>query len=185
MSTSVLASPWLRWGLLALVQLGLIAVPLAERLTIHATGQEVTLEVRPVDPRDLLRGDYVIINLAIAHLDGDLPGLDRRLEAGARVHVVLEADANGIHQPTAVLDAAPADGRLAIAGTVDYGREAGAPLAVDYGLDAFFVPEGEGRAIEEIAPERMHLVAAVTRGGRSTPLRLLVDGKAIESATGF
>ncbi|NBN78619.1 hypothetical protein GWI72_10105 [Microvirga tunisiensis] len=174
-----------RWGLIALVQLCLIALPLLERASVHWTGEEVVLAVRPVDPRDLLRGDYVIINLAIARLPASLPGLDRPIEAGEIVHVELAADAAGVFQPVAVhTRAAEAKGPV-IAGKASYDRTPQEDLSVDYGLDAFFVPEGEGRAIETTPPERMQLVIALTAGGRSAPLRLLVDGRPILSDAGF
>jgi len=49
--------PAVIWGLLALIQLGLIAVPLIDRLQVQMTGKEATLALVPVGPRDLLRGD--------------------------------------------------------------------------------------------------------------------------------
>lgn len=176
---------YLRWALIILLQLGLIALPLVERLRVHFLGQEVRLEVRPVDPRDLLRGDYVIINLAITRLDAALPGLDRAIKVGDLVYVELAADSAGVFQPVAVHAEPEAAKGPVIAGTAQSSRSAGATLQVDYGIDAFFVPEGEGRAIETTAPERINLVISLDKSGRSAPLRLLVDGREILSDAGF
>lgn len=176
---------YLRWGVIILLQLGLIALPLVERLRVHLLGQEVRLEVRPVDPRDLLRGDYVIIDLAIARLDAALPGLERVIKAGDPVYVELAADSAGVFQPVAVHAAPEAAKGPVIAGTAQSSHSAGATLQVDYGIDAFFVPEGEGRAIETTAPERINLVISLDKSGRSAPLRLLVDGREILSDAGF
>jgi len=70
-------------------------------------------------------------------------------------------------------------GVLAIAGKV---RSAtGEGLRIDYGIDAFFLPEGEGLVIERLDTGRVSLVIAVASDGRSLPLRLLVDGKPFKS----
>ena len=74
-------SPWVRWGAVALLQLVLILLPLAERWSVHATGQEVTLALRPIDPRDLLRGDYVILNPEIGRISRDQVGSGTDLAA--------------------------------------------------------------------------------------------------------
>lgn len=181
----VLASPYLRWGLIILVQLGLIILPLAERVSVHLMGEKVILEVRPVDPRDLLRGDYVIINLAIGRLDAELPGLDRMIRAGDTVYVELARDDAGLFQPVAVHQEAAAASGPVIRGTVDYTRQPGAALNVDYGIDAFFVPEGEGLAIETTDPERIRLVVSLDKSGRSAPLELQIDGRTVQNAAGF
>ena len=46
----------------AVAQIGFLVSMIAGRASILRTGQEVLLDVRPIDPRDLLRGDYVILN---------------------------------------------------------------------------------------------------------------------------
>lgn len=177
-----LRSPWLKWGFVALIQLALVALPLAERLHVHATGSEVTLALAPIDPRDLLRGDYVILNPQINVVEaGDLAD---RVHQDDPVWTVLEADGEGIYRAVAVLDAAPEDGRLAIRGRVR-GHRGGQRLAVDYGLDAFFVPEGQGLDIERMPRDRVRLVVAVSAGGAAAPLRLMADGKVLLQDSAF
>ena len=51
------------------------------------SGVEIVLESRPVDPRDPVRGDYVILGYRAERLDG-LPGA--RPRAGENVYVVFE-----------------------------------------------------------------------------------------------
>ncbi|MCK7615444.1 GDYXXLXY domain-containing protein [Roseibium sediminicola] len=171
-------SPWLRWGLLALIQLGLIAIPLADRLSVQSSGNVVRLAVVPVDPRDLLRGDYVIINLAITRLPAGLQGADG-FNAGDRIFVELAPQVDGAAEPVAVARDRSKLGTLAIAGTV---RSATAEeIRVDYGIDAFFLPEGEGLEIERMDRDRLLLEVSVTEDGRSLPVNLLVDGKTFRS----
>ncbi|WP_422375422.1 GDYXXLXY domain-containing protein [Roseibium sp.] len=171
-------SPWLRWGLLALIQLGLIAIPLADRMQVQTSGTLVPLAVVPIDPRDLLRGDYVIINLAIARVSADLPGSED-LRAGDSVFVELDRQGDGAATPVALSRDRSKLGSLAIAGTVQ--SATAEAIRIDYGIDAFFLPEGEGLEIERMDTDRILLEVAVTKDGRSLPVNLLVDGKQFRS----
>jgi uncharacterized membrane-anchored protein len=173
-----LMSPWLRWGLLALIQLGLIAIPLVDRLQVQSSGTLVPLAVIPVDPRDLLRGDYVIINLAITRIPVDLPGSDG-LKTGDRVFVELSSQDDSAAVPVAISKDRSKVGTPAIAGTVRFATAE--EIRVDYGIDAFFLPEGEGLEIERMDKDRLLLEVSVTEDGRSLPVNLLVDGKVVRS----
>lgn len=175
------AASW-RWALVALIQLALISLPLIDRLQVQMTGEEVTLEVVPIDPRDLLRGDYVIINLAINRLSADIPGGDD-VTAGDRVFLELQVTDAGTAE-AAKLSADRDDlGTLVVAGTVT--SVSGEEIRLDYGIDAFFLAEGTGLEIERMNTDRITLVVAVTDDGRSLPLRLLVDGKPFKSDEAF
>ncbi|OJJ13611.1 hypothetical protein BKI51_06385 [Alphaproteobacteria bacterium AO1-B] len=175
-------SPFLKWGLIALVQLTLIALPLIDRLDVQMSGKEVTLALVPVDPRDLLRGDYVIINLAIARVSIDLPGAND-VKEGDRVYVSLETGSSGLMRAVSVGKSPETSGTVAMAGTVR--SVGGSDIRIDYGIDAFFLPEGDGLIIEDLDTERVNLVVAVTEDGRSLPLRLLVDGKPFKNDAAF
>ncbi|MHA7773775.1 GDYXXLXY domain-containing protein [Roseibium sp. M-1] len=171
-------APWLRWGLLALIQLALISIPLVDRLQVQSSGQTVRLAVIPVDPRDLLRGDYVIINLAIGRVSMDVPGSDT-VVAGDTVFVGLAVSGDGPAEPVAVSKTREDAGDLAIAGTVL--SVLNDEVRIDYGIDAFFLPEGEGLEIERMDRSRILLEVSVAGDGRSLPVNLLVDGVAFRS----
>ncbi|GAA0777346.1 hypothetical protein E1180_16580 [Roseibium denhamense] len=170
------------WGLVAVLQLVLIAIPLADRLSVQLDGEEAVLDLVPIDPRDLLRGDYVIINLAIGEVPRIL-AVGKDIKAGDRVYVGLEPAENGSMAPVRISRAREDAGSLAIAGEVT--SLANERFRIDYGIDAFFLPEGEGRIIEDLPRERVQLVVAITEDGRSLPLRLLVDGKPFKSDAAF
>ncbi|GAB4543123.1 MAG: GDYXXLXY domain-containing protein [Roseibium sp.] len=178
MARPIVTTPWLRWGALALIQLFLIAIPLSDRLDVQMNGTVVSLELIPVDPRDLLRGDYVIINLAIGRLPADLPGAGT-IRAGDDVFVGLSSQDGGAAMPVTVSKDREKAGALAIAGRVR--SVSGAEIRIDYGIDAFFLPEGEGRRIERLPAERLALDVAIADDGRSLPLRLLVNGIELRS----
>jgi uncharacterized membrane-anchored protein len=50
---------------------------------------------------------------------------------------------------------------------------------VRYGLESYFVPEGEGKIIELTDKSRLEIVAAVAPSGQSAIKRLLIDGKPV------
>ena len=64
------------------------------------------------------------------------------------------------------------------AGAIDckLGRRA---VAVRYGLESYFVPEGEGKKIELTPKAQLEVVAAVAPSGQAAIKRLLIDGKPV------
>ncbi|MBL6431088.1 MAG: GDYXXLXY domain-containing protein [Alphaproteobacteria bacterium] len=59
-------------------------------------------------------------------------------------------------------------------------------MRVDYGLSAFFVPQGKGeRKSRRCRASEVRLVVAVTGSGRSAPLRLLANGKVLLEDSAF
>ena len=56
------------FGAAALIQVALLTVMIIDRVQILRDGTEVTLQSRPLDPRDFLRGDYVVLGYDISQL---------------------------------------------------------------------------------------------------------------------
>jgi len=52
----------LSFWLIILFQIALLFVIIVRYEYVLNTGQEILMKTRPVDPRDILRGDYVILN---------------------------------------------------------------------------------------------------------------------------
>lgn len=171
-------------GLLALVE---------SRAGILRSGSEVRLKTVPVDPRDLFRGDYVVLAYPISTVEGPVGG-DGGFKRGDAVFVTLTRDAEGFAQARAVGRTRPtlANGEVAIAGRVqstgacalnDAGEADCASgrrrLRIAYGLESYFVPQGEGRAIETTPRARIEVIAAVSAGGEAAIKRLLIDGKLV------
>ena len=64
-------------------------------------------------------------------------------------------------------------------------KSAGTSGIADYGLETFFVPEGQGIEIERMPADRLRLVVAVADDGRSAPLRLMADGEVLLKDSAF
>lgn len=185
----------LLWRALATILLltgGLLAL-VESRASILRNGTEVRLKTVPVDPRDLFRGDYVVLAYPISTVDGPAGG-DGGFRSGDAVFVTLTRDGEGFAQARAVSRTRPAaaDGEIVIAGRVkstgacalnDAGEADCASgrrrLRIAYGLESYFVPQGEGRAIETTPRARIEVVAAVSSGGEAAIKRLLIDGKLV------
>jgi uncharacterized membrane-anchored protein len=168
----------------ALIQVVLIAAMVIDRASILREGKEVTLQTRPVDPRDFLRGDYVVLSYEISSVPaGELKGKLPQDRDG-RVYVKLAPKADGFYGAVSVhLEPVPVSGNeVLVRGRVTNWRWCWNcdSLNINYGLEKFFVPEGEGRELEHVRnQQKVVIVAAVTSSGRAAIKRLLLDGKPV------
>lgn len=172
---------------LAAVQIGFLGSMILGRAGILREGTEIRLAVEPVDPRDLLRGDYVVLGYPISRIDRSLVGeTDARDLKGRWIFVRLSRADDGSFAPVAaVLDdpspEEPLDNEVDLRGVVS--REPGsgeATVQVAYGIERYYVPEGEGGAIEDaMRQDRFEIVAAVDEDGSAQIKALLHDGRAI------
>ena len=178
------------FGLAVLLQSALLVLMVAARMQLLRDGVEVTLQTQPVDPRDLLRGDYVVLNYDISLVAA---GALKGKVADARhpfVFVKLAPKADGVYQAVSV-HAEPVTvtaPEVLIRGRVaNYGGSCGDDrrrfcdkLPIKYGLESYFVPEGEGRKLEDARnQQKLRIVAAVLPSGRAAIKRLLLEGEAV------
>ena len=112
------------------------------------TGTRVLLETVPVDPRDLLRGDYVVLNYAISTIDlKDISCSEGEYQPGAVLYVELKQKGKYWEAAYVTCDPDEAAEGIYIRGRVDhrYGKK----LTVKYGIESYFVSEGTGKEIED------------------------------------
>jgi len=168
------------FGAAGLIQIVLIGLMAADRVMILRTGVDVTLQTRPVDPRDFLRGDYVVLSYDISTVPAGSPADELSAERGNPIFVKLAPNRDGFYQAISV-HAAPID--VASPEVLIRGHIAGSfgkTLQVRYGIERYFVPEGEGRNLEDARNRRkLTIVAAVAPTGRAAIKRLLIDGEPV------
>jgi len=158
---------------------GLILLVVESRARILRSGVEIRLKTAPVDPRDLFRGDYVVLGYEIGTIDLATVAGDRDFKRGDAIHVQLAQDGEGFSRVAGVFKGKPAGTGPIIAGQV---RTASAMrLTVSYGLESYFVPQGSGRVIERTERKRIEIVAAVSSSGEAAIKRLLIDGKLVHA----
>jgi uncharacterized membrane-anchored protein len=175
------------FGAAILLQCALLILMVADRVRILREGREVTLQTRPVDPRDLLRGDYVVLGYDISQLPAGALAGQPTAERNPVVFVKLAPNADGLYQAVSV-HAEPVTvtaPEVLIRGRVSYScgstsRTFCDKLTIRYGLESYFVPEGEGRKLEQARnQQKLRVVAAVLPSGRAAIKRLLLDGQPV------
>lgn len=182
-------SAWARIGIVVLLQTAALAVMVGMKQYTLSTGTPVVLKTAPIDPRSLFSGDYVRLNYDISRLKLDDLGGDDEFDRGDRVYVVL-AQRGEFWEPLSVHRDYPAaaTGQVVLKGTVEYLNQTrfqppGQPrqqvktLNVKYGIENYYVPEGEGRTLER--PELGEVVSirvVVDRSGNAGIKAVLVNG---------
>lgn len=138
------------------------------------TGKEILLKTVPIDPRDLFRGDYVVLRYEISTLDlNSLPSDYADFKENNKIYVALNVvDAYGA--PSKVYKNTP-DEELFIKGTVRSVR--GKTIDVEYGIESYFVPEGKGYDIERRRGSNLDVKVSVDRFGNAVIKSLLIEGK--------
>lgn len=150
-----------------------------------ATGIPVLLETLPVDPRSLFRGDYVILRYKISALEQADFANTGDFERHDTIYVLLR-EGEQYWEPVSIHPERPEvpPGQVAIKGEVEgnWGiwrdNENHPGIRVRYGIEAYFVPEGEGRAIERPRNEgKVSILVAVDAKGNAGIKGVLVDGE--------
>ena len=164
------------------VQAMLLGYILAARASLLANGQEIRLSVIPVDPRDFLRGDYVVLSYKISTLKASELGGDDEFGYDVPVYVDLAPDGD-VWKAVALHRERPLSGTFLRGHVSNYSYDgecrdwACAIYNVDYNLEKFFVPEGEGLELEKLRnDQRVEVDVAVAEDGPAALKRLLVDG---------
>jgi uncharacterized membrane-anchored protein len=170
-------------AILAFAQTGVLAAMVVDRVRLLKSGREIVLPIVPVDPRDLFRGEYVrlaydVSNVPTRLLEGAVPG-----QNGA-FYVVLEKKPEGAWAPVKLVSAMPREespdrivlkARTLHGWRIDPGRNTN--VAVRYGIESYFVPEGQGRKLEDLARQKkLAALVAVDSRGNAAIKGLIVDG---------
>ncbi|TKT76785.1 GDYXXLXY domain-containing protein [Aquamicrobium sp. LC103] len=168
--------------IVALVQIAVLASMIAGRTAILRNGQDVVLEVQPVDPRDLLRGDYVTLGYNISSLSRDIfTSPENGIEGEHWVFVRLQEGENGIWQPVAARldtpfeDETPA-GQVMIKGMMTDAWRDQERLSVVYGIERFYLPEGQGRQIEADMRQREFRMRVAVAADGTPQIKAFLDG---------
>ena len=175
--------------IIVLQSLALLSMIAMRQWTLN-TGTSVILETAPIDPRSLFSGDYVRLNYKISNIRlGEMAG-DKDFKRHDCVYVLLK-EGDPYWQPVSIHHDKPAapPGHVAIKGEVNYmsdnvwnqetqKSEQVKNVNIKYGIESYFVPEGEGRELERPKEgEKVTIRVAVDRYGNAGIKFLLVNGK--------
>ena len=161
----------------AATQLLILVGMIALRAVPLVTGQTVLVRVQPVDPRDLFRGDYVILSYDFSRTSSEtIEGLSakergswRKLE-GRPVYVPLVPDSTGTHYRAEKVTVVKPESGLFLKGQMErYG-------SLKFGIESYFVQEGTGRVYEQaIRDRKLSAELAVSPSGQAALKGLRVE----------
>ncbi|APO74638.1 GDYXXLXY domain-containing protein [Rhizobium etli 8C-3] len=167
----------------AALQTAILGYIIESRAAILRSGTEVLLKTTPVDPRDFLRGDYVVLNYEISSVPaqtvvGELPNLPGEQTLWVRLKKQPDgfwAIGESSFQP---LPEAAESVLLKSRPFYSYGVRTPDTIRVEYGIERYYVPEGQGKPLEEARQDGNVSIAARVSGDGMAQIRsLLVDGK--------
>ncbi len=158
----------------ALVQTAVLAYMVIGRVQLLRTGREITLPIRPIDPRDLFRGEYVRLGYdtgtdPLRFLEGPGPKPNEVL------YVTLEKKEDGAWRTVGTARALPAatgPDRIVLKGRPSRSTW------MRYGIESYFVPQGQGPKLEGMARDsKLAVLVAVDKTGNAAIKGLIIDGK--------
>jgi uncharacterized membrane-anchored protein len=140
-------------------------------------GKIVLLETRPVDPRDLLRGDYLILNYKISDVPLALfaPSQTNGLPPGQTVYVALEPRGQFYEVVRASTEPIePAAEYVVLKGRTRtwWAANSRTNVHLDYGLERYYVREGTGNPHGKITVQ-----VAIPGSGQGSIKQVFLDGK--------
>ena len=124
-------------------------------------GEEVYLETEPIDPRDLFRGDYMILSYDISTLSADDASMPDGIGIDDTIYLRLSVDQEGFGRPIAILEREPTEG-LFIKGKI-VRVPTPVSLEIEYGIESYFIPEGTGADMPRIT----EVLVAIDDNGRA------------------
>jgi uncharacterized membrane-anchored protein len=161
----------------AAVQLLILVGMIALRSVPLVTGQTVLVRVQPVDPRDLFRGDYVILSYDFSRAPREgIEGLSekdrgswKKLE-GRAVYVPLVPDSVPVHWRAEKVTMVKPERGLFIKGQMErYG-------SMKFGIESYYVQEGTGRVYEQaIRDRKLSAELAVSPSGQAALRGLRIE----------
>jgi len=142
-------------ALVLLQVLALVGVALSY-YAVSWYGQDVRVKTVPVDPRDLLYGDYVNLSYEISEVPASLwKGSPEGVKRGQTVYVAAAPTADGTYALVGAYDRKPAvtpEKAVMMKGRASYDWAVQDwQLRVNYGIEKYYVPENTGKALEDKA----------------------------------
>lgn len=163
------------------------------QITLLSSPIEVVLQTTPIDPRDIFRGDYVILDYKISIFSDSTIPIDKTLKPGEDVFVVLNTKgtySTALRVLAALPETLAAD-EAVIRGTVNWTNDNVRlttdgdcgdciVLSISYPIDSYFVPEGTGTDLEERRDaHKLGVIVALNESGDAAIKGLMMDGAKI------
>ncbi len=129
--------------IVALIQFGILGAMIANEMRPHVSGTTIRVTTVPVDPRDLFRGDYVILRYGFSTLEAFPTSYDLRNQATEQTVYVTMRQEGDLWKAASLSRSRPKDGVFLRGVLKPHTHE------IVYGIESYFVQEGTGKDIEE------------------------------------
>jgi uncharacterized membrane-anchored protein len=185
LNTGKISLKW-KFAVVVAAQILFLALIAFSRFWIIQAGETVLLKTVPVDPRDLMMGDYVSLGYEINRLPAGIfqaegADISRGFRRNKTVYVVLKPQ-DKYHVASEAYLRKPSSlnpGEVLIEGKYVYGSDR--EVRVIYGIERFYVPEGKGMKIEQplnrIERNQIDVEVRVGAGGAAVIRRVFVNGE--------
>jgi uncharacterized membrane-anchored protein len=173
-------------GLVALSQTTVLGYMIESRAQILRNGKEIVLLTEPVDPRDLLRGDYVILGYPISRFSAALViGKKPEKLGAAPVYLALIKGTDALWTVSRAswqpIEDATALETIIVGKTPNYYlANDNAEIPLTFGIERYYVPEGQGKQIEDgQAQKSVTVTVSVDKNGGAQIKSLSLEGKTL------
>ncbi|MDX9872388.1 MAG: GDYXXLXY domain-containing protein [Clostridia bacterium] len=195
MISKIFRQKGIKFAAILVFQIVLLAGMVLSSYLVILQGEKMTLQVEPVDPRSLFQGDYVILNYSFNNLDLSEISHDlvpEKVQDQQPVYLAF-SQKNDIWAPDFVTqDAAKVKGRTYIKGkilylsrkpmepeerpdSVDYNSLPLTMLRANWGIEQYYVPEGQGKVIEQQIQDGIVYAQVSVYHGKSRVTGLLTE----------
>lgn len=164
------------------VQVGIIFFIIFFKLLILTGGEEVLLKIRPVDPRDPFRGDYITFQYDISWIRGKSSFYSlvsqEKIKYGDRIYIPLVKKGNYWIKNGSVNKDKPNAG-IFIKGVIKdikWGSDLPEEIFVSYGIEEYFIPENSGRNVNFNRQDAFAKVV-LDKNGNAVLKSVYVNGK--------
>jgi len=154
-----------RLGIVLVILIGVIIIFSLYLAWPLMTGKEIILEIRPVDPFDIFRGQYMAIAYSISSVS-----VPEGVNSGDNIYVLLEEN-NSVWNYKSVSLVKPSSGDF-IKGEVKY--VSGQTAQVEYDVEQYFFERNAQ------VPRFNQIKLKISSSGQARIVELLNDGKPIE-----
>lgn len=157
------------WVIAALLQVLFLVFIAGSYYSLDYFGKEIKIKTVPVDPRDILYGDYVTLRFEISTVPlalykGDPSALD---QGQKKAYVVLEENKDGYFAVKEVSPEKPdlTDDQVVLTAKAQkIWGETSDQIQLTYGLERYYVEENTGKELEKQASD-MDVIVSVAPWG--------------------
>jgi uncharacterized membrane-anchored protein len=159
------------------------------KLSVLASGTDIFLKIEPIDPRDMLRGDYVTFQYDISDIDSYYAN-GQQIKNGDTVYVILRQSGK-YWTVQSIQEKQPIESELFIKGKVESGGlenqinsslpdlhniNGSSSFHIVYGVEQYFISEGKGSNFNFRNKEAAAQIA-IGDNGNAVLKHIYIDGK--------